>query len=289
MLPPLVDRILSDAPGSLGACYNAYKAYRWGDPYVRLIHSLADRSRLAVDVGAHLGDYTFFMRRYSSGCVAFECNPVLVGRLRRRFGQSVEIRSEAVSDREGTAELRIPQSDNGLGRATIETRNALGEFSLVDSVTVRTVSLDEAIGRPVGLIKVDVEGHEMAVLQGAARILADDRPNLLLEVEERHVPGCVAEVFDFLGDLGYCGAFLRDGGLVPVQPAERLGPGAWNYVFKHHRRDTGRIHAASTSRHDDPAINSRSYTTAPGKPSVETDPPPEPPPDRGSRTTFVPY
>ena len=103
MIPRRIDRMLSDAPGSLGAYYHAYKAYRWGDPYLHLVYTLADRSRLAVDVGAHLGDYTFFMRRYSAGCVAFECDPVLVSHLRRRFGQTVEIKPDAVSDRNGTA------------------------------------------------------------------------------------------------------------------------------------------------------------------------------------------
>lgn len=233
MLPRFVDRILSNAPRPFGANYNAYKAYRWGDPYLRLISPLADRSRLAVDVGAHLGDYTFFMRRHAARCIAFECNPVLVNHLRRRFGQTVDIRSDAVSDKEGTTVLRIPQSEIGLGRATIETRNTLDEFSRVDTVTVRTVRLDASISRPVGLIKVDVEGHEMAVLQGARRILTYDKPNLLLEIEERHVPGCVPAAFDFLGRLGYRGFYLQEGRLVPVEAADIRGQGLWNYVFKY--------------------------------------------------------
>jgi FkbM family methyltransferase len=235
MIPRFLDRMLLNAPGSAGAYYNAYKTYRWGDPYLRLISSLADRSRIAIDVGAHRGDYTFFMQRHSAGCIAFECNPVLVKHLQRRFGHSVEIRSDAVSDQAGTTELRIPRTDtgNGLGRATIETHNLLDDFSDFDVVSVRTIKLDDIVHRPVGLIKVDVEGHEMAVLRGATRILKTDRPNLLLEIEERHMPGCVAAAFDFLGELGYRGAFLSDGKLVPVQPADVQSQGLWNYVFTH--------------------------------------------------------
>jgi hypothetical protein len=86
VIPRIIDRVLSDAPGAVGAYYNAYKSYRWGDPYIHLIASLADRSQVAVDVGAHLGDYTFFMRRHAAGCIAFECNPALVAHLRRRLG-----------------------------------------------------------------------------------------------------------------------------------------------------------------------------------------------------------
>jgi FkbM family methyltransferase len=236
VIPRFIDRVLSDAPGQVGAYYNAYKTYRWGDPYLRLIASLADRSRLSIDVGAHLGDYTFFMRRHSAGCIAFECNPVLVGHLRRRFGRSVDIRAVAVSDRQGATVLRIPRSDIGLGRATIEPANGLGEFSQIDSVTVQMIRLDDVIKQPVGLIKIDVEGHELAVLRGAERVLTQDKPNLILEIEERHAPGCVAAAFDFLGGLGYRGNYLRDGVLVPVQPGDLSGPGLWNYVFRHGHR-----------------------------------------------------
>ena len=234
MIPRFLNRVLSDSPGKIGVYYNAYKAYRWGDPYIRLVAFLADRSRLSVDVGAHAGDYTFFMHRHSAGCVAFECNPALVKLLRRRFGQSVDIRSDAVSDKEGMTVLRIPQSKigAGLGRATIETSNPLlGEFSSIDTVTVHTVRLDDAIDRPVGLIKVDVEGHEMAVLRGAMRILKRDRPNLILELEERHAPGCVAAAIDFLGGFGYRGGYLLDGTLVPMQPDGPSADGLWNFVF----------------------------------------------------------
>lgn len=235
MIPRVIDRVLSEAPGAFGVYYNAYKTYRWGDPYLRLIASLADPARLAVDIGAHRGDYTFFMRRHAAGCIAFECNPTLVTQLRRRFGQSVDIRSDAVSDSNGTAVLRIPRSDGGtgLGRATIEGHNTLDDFSCADLVDVRTVRLDDVIERPVGLIKVDVEGHEMAVLRGATRILQRDRPNLVLEIEERHSPGCVAAAFALLDELGYSGFYLRDGVLDLVLPQDRLGEGLWNYVFRH--------------------------------------------------------
>ena len=232
MVPAVIDRLLASSPGTLGCWYNAYKAYRWGDPYIRLISSLADKTRLAIDIGAHRGDYTFFLRRYARGCIAFECNPALAAHLRRLYGNSVDIRSDAVSDRSGTAELRIPTDEaTGLGRATIEPTNPLArEFPAFNFVTVRTVRLDDAVTGPVGLIKVDVEGHEMAVLRGAIRILERDRPNLILELEERHAVGCVAEAFAFLGRLGYRGYGLQNGRLVEVQPNSVLEL-AVNYVF----------------------------------------------------------
>lgn len=233
MVPRFIDRALSNAPGAVGAYYNAYKDFRWGDPYVRLVASLADRARLAVDIGAHLGEYTFFMRRHAARCVAFECNPVLVAHLRRRFGSSVDLRAEAVSDRAGETVLRIPRSrGTGLGRATIETANPLADNDAgVDLTPVRTVRLDDAVDRPVGLIKVDVEGHELSVLRGAERILARDRPNLILELEDRHAAGCVAAAFAWLGARGYRGACLEGGRLAPLATAPVGRPELCNFVF----------------------------------------------------------
>ena len=52
MIPRFLHRILLAAPGTIGTYYNAYTNYRWGDPYLRLVAALADRNRLAIDIGA---------------------------------------------------------------------------------------------------------------------------------------------------------------------------------------------------------------------------------------------
>jgi FkbM family methyltransferase len=234
MIPGFVDRLLSNAPGRIGALYHGYRDYRWGDPHLRLVAALADPKRLGVDIGANRGEFTFFIDRHAAGCVAFECNPNMRRELQQRFGRSVDIRGEAVSDHAGTAELRIPRAASGpaSGRATIETANALeGSFVGFDLVQVDTIPLDDAIDAPVGLIKIDVEGHELAVLRGAMRILARDRPNLIVELEERHMPGCVQAAHDLLAPLGYVSTYLQDGTLRPFDPAHPPAGPLWNYVF----------------------------------------------------------
>ncbi|MCC7545411.1 MAG: FkbM family methyltransferase, partial [Aquabacterium sp.] len=62
----------------------------------------------------------------------------------------------------------------------------------------------------------DVEGNEEAVLEGAAATLARERPNLIIEVEERHNAGSVLRVARFLGNLSYDGFYLLDGELKPI-------------------------------------------------------------------------
>ena len=68
-------------------------------------------------------------------------------------------------------------------------------------VPVRT--LDSFGLTSVGFIKIDVEGHELAVLQGACKTIALSHPILMVEVEDRHRHDAVHTVEEFLSDFGY--------------------------------------------------------------------------------------
>jgi hypothetical protein len=53
-----------------------------------------------------------------------------------------------------------------------------------------------------------VEGHELEVLRGSLAILKNHRPNLLVEIEQRHSSVPIAETFSFITGQGYRGEFL---------------------------------------------------------------------------------
>jgi FkbM family methyltransferase len=242
MIPRTVSRWLASRPGTVGAHVSAYREWRWGDPCLRLLRSLCDRRRASIDVGANVGSYTWFLRRYSARCIAFEPNPQLAAALLRRFPGGVEVRSQALSDRAGTAVLRIPlcSATPDPGQATIEADNLLsGASAVLDDLEVEIITLDQAIHEPIGFIKIDVEGHELKVLRGAERILAEHRPNMILELEDRHNPGIVAAAFAYLGEQGYRGWFLEAAKAVPISAFDRERhqntgkPAAWvnNFIF----------------------------------------------------------
>jgi FkbM family methyltransferase len=219
MIPRRVLRWLAEQSGPVGARASAYRDWRWGDPYLRLVRHLCDRRRASVDVGAYVGSYTWFLRRYSTHCIVFEPNPQLAAVLRQRFPVGVDVRILALSDHPGKAILQIPVRSSGPdpGRATIESDNLLtGASAILDEMEVEIVTLDQAIDEPIGFIKIDVEGHELKVLQGAERVLREHQPNMILELEDRHNPGIVAAAFAYLGERGYHGWFLEADRVVPI-------------------------------------------------------------------------
>ncbi len=184
------------------------------EPEMKLLDLLCARDRTSVDVGAKLGMYTYRLLRHSRDVVAFEPIPLLSRMLTTVFsGRAVRIEPRALSDAAGQVTMRIPYGSNGevkLGRSTIEAANALAhdDVARIEEIEVEVTTLDACAVADVGFIKIDVEGHELAVLRGATRTISRDRPTLLIEANDRHHPGAVANVRELLTGLGYRGMVL---------------------------------------------------------------------------------
>lgn len=189
-----------------------HRLARWdGEAELRLIPKLCDPRRLSLDIGANIGIYSAAMRRHARQCHAFEPNPEFAW-IYRGVLADVVLHPVALSERTGRAPFRIPVVDDVAyaGWGTLE-RPALFAGHSTRAFEVDLRRLDDLGLEPVGLIKIDVEGHELEVLRGALETLRRDRPALLIESEERHRPGVLAELFRLLQDEGYLGFFLRNG------------------------------------------------------------------------------
>ena len=199
-----------------------FLAWRIGyfDPELQLIRHLCDPAKVSIDIGASIGSYTVHLLNRSTKCYAFEPRPdsaeYLVGRLAARSNPRLRVETVALSDHAGDAQLRVLLDD--LGRSSIEKENPVEQLGVVKVLTVPTRRLDDYDTiEPVGCIKIDVEGHEDAVLRGARRILLRDHPSLIIEIEERHKRHSVSTVNRYLGELGYKGFFFRRHRLHPIE------------------------------------------------------------------------
>lgn len=173
---------------------------------LRLVACFADPSRPAFDVGTHFGVWSAAMVPHFSAVHAFEAMPRLAEMLRRGHrGGRVIVHEVAVSDSNGRTTLRAPVI--GWGRSTVEPQNRLAglrdESSPVREIDVTMARLDDMNLPDPAFIKIDVEGHELAVLEGARALLARARPVLVMEMEDRHAPGKRAAILEFLTRLGY--------------------------------------------------------------------------------------
>jgi len=182
---------------------------RHGERELRLLRHLCVRDRDAIDVGANVGSYIYFMKRYARRVYAFEPVPWLAEALARKFAPRVVVRNIALSREAGTAALRIPVVAGTPVTGLASLADAASADDGFEDIEVPTRPLDEVFAGEVGFIKIDVEGHEEAVLDGAARTIGRCRPRLLVEIEESRAPGALARIRAFLRRFNYRGYFLH--------------------------------------------------------------------------------
>jgi FkbM family methyltransferase len=183
---------------------------------LRALRSALSPSDVVVDIGAHKGRYLWSLSRAvpDGRAVAFEPQPFLADYLRcvcRCAGlTNVAIEAAGVSSRSGKLTLAV--IDQGTHSHGASFEQALAEQHDCRHIEVPVVSLDEYFSgekAKIGAIKIDVEGHELSVLEGAAGLIDAYRPTIVCESEERHKhAGHVGAVLDFFAARNYRGHFL---------------------------------------------------------------------------------
>lgn len=173
-----------------------------------------------LDVGANKGSYLYSMARWAgaSPVVAFEPQrklaQYLVGACQRSGLNNVTVENLALSSRKGELDLFIPGDGDSPG-ASLEA--GIADKTACRKETVQVTTLDayaaEKLRAPIRVIKIDVEGHELAVLQGALALIQRDKPLLVIECEGRHMPvgKTVQEFIAWVVSLGYTATLAMPG------------------------------------------------------------------------------
>jgi len=140
-------------------------------------------ARTFVDVGANVGAYAVLMSPLVAKVIAYEANEAPASQLARNLAMNRiagQVRQVAVSGEGGTVEFGIVSRFAG-NSAVVDGRS---RHDFRETRVVEAVTLDDELAAAEGpfAIKIDVEGHEVAVLNGARTILAKQR--CVLQVED---------------------------------------------------------------------------------------------------------
>jgi len=178
-----------------------------GEPQVQ--KALVDQLRPGMtfyDVGANIGFFSLMAARLvgpHGHVVSFEADPEIAGRLRENLARNqfthAHVEQKAVWSEHATVSFaRVDPNtspDRGLGHVSTDG-------STPGTITVEAVSLDQYTEThpPPDFLKCDVEGAEVAVFQGAARLFSTKRPILLVEM---HSPENQRALLDKFAGHGY--------------------------------------------------------------------------------------
>jgi FkbM family methyltransferase len=209
--------LLKDAFPSLWLQWHLMHRPKSAERELEYLRRIVPKDAVTVDVGANCGLYTRQLARLSKQVHAFEPSREMADLLRRTSAPNVSVHEVALSDRNGNAELFIPQSESGPvhGLASLEPQPPSPGQRLV-STHVPTARLDAVVDHDVAFVKIDVEGHELNVLNGATELVESCQPVFLVQAEDRHRAQATRSVFKYFGDKAYRGFFLKEEDVVPV-------------------------------------------------------------------------
>ena len=171
---------------------------------------LADPGELALDVGANIGQMTALLARRTGAAgrvLAFEPNDEVRAELahnvelwRSAAGvAAIDISAAALSDHDGEGELLLPPSyewNRGVAEVAGPGSTGRGERRRIHLARLDTLVLD---GARVGVMKLDVEGHEPAVLRGGQSLLAEHRVRDVVYEDHERYPSAVSRMLEHHG------------------------------------------------------------------------------------------
>ena len=177
------------------------------------ISNLLIEKRRFLDVGANIGIYSFHFKDSFKSIDAFEPLKEISYRLEHFQNPSFTVHNCALSNKRGEFNIYIPYlSGKAISSlASLEKRNGDCEVR-----TVKVDKIDNYDFDDVDLIKIDVEGHEEYVIEGARNVIKKNMPILIVEIEQRHLKKKIEEVFQSILKLNYDGFFLQNGNLIPL-------------------------------------------------------------------------
>lgn len=197
------------------------------DQEIKLAFRMAKATpRLAIDIGGNVGKYTAGLRARAQDLEihVFEPSATNIAKLRERFGEDpkVALVESGLADRSGSATLFSNAPGSSLGSLT---KRNLDHFDIAFECKemIHTMRFEDywttvLSGRQLDIVKIDVEGHELAVLGGFGQALSATR---VLQFE---FGGCNIDTRTYFRDFWYFFA-ERDFDLYRVTPigAEKIG------------------------------------------------------------------
>jgi FkbM family methyltransferase len=211
---------------------------------MRVLTALLEGADTFLDVGANIGWYSLHAAAMYPGLrvVAVEPVPHTHAELRRNVelnDAAVELVEAGLSDAPGEIQIYVTTTLTGAASAA-PSRDYPGQEPVTCAMTTLDALADELDLR-LDVVKADVEGGELKVLQGGMATIERDRPAIMLEMLRIHAAPFgyhPNDIIDLLGGLGYdCYASSDDG----VRPFERMDEQTveTNFFFLHPERHEG--------------------------------------------------
>lgn len=215
------------------------------EPEVAVLERVIASGDICIDIGGAYGRYTLpIARRVGETGKVFTFEPgrysfKVLSFIKKFYGlNNVTLIKKALSDKEGQIRLISPLKNSGkIGPSLAYISEEAQENSLSELVPMTTLDsfcLENGI-KQVRFIKCDTEGAELLAYKGARRLIEENHPTILSELDKCYLSRyghSASDVEDFFRKFNYCFFIYRDDSFKKTEQIKEDG----NYFFIHESR-----------------------------------------------------
>lgn len=175
------------------------------------LYELIKEGHTVLDIGVNVGEVTLNAAQKvgkSGKVIGFEPHPTNFQRCQRNIAlnklDNITVENKGLGHQKGMFQIyAVDEGNAGKNRIDETHRDA-------PATTVQIITLDEYVQnnqlKQIDVIKIDVEGFELKVLQGAKQTLQQFHPTLFIELDDNNLKeqaGSAKALVTFLSNLGY--------------------------------------------------------------------------------------
>ncbi len=162
-------------------------------------------NKVTIDLGANIGNHTVAFSKFSKEVYAFEPNPFIFDLLKintKRI-KNIKIFNFGASDKNISVNAKIPKLNCGGGSLKLDKKNSKANQFHETLFNLKPLDQMPTLKRKdIGLVKIDVEGHELFALRGMEALLKKNKPIIIFE-QNRGIKNKTSSEIRFLEQLGY--------------------------------------------------------------------------------------
>ena len=181
---------------------------RYEDIELNLIEKLFSGrldKKVILDVGANIGNHTVAFSKISKKVYAFEPNIFIFDLLKinTRKIKNIQIFNFGASDRNQSTLAKIPKLNWGGGSLTLDEKNSKPNKFFEVMFKLKSLDSIKLFSKAnIGMIKIDVEGHELQAFKGMKSLLTKNKPIIIFE-QNRGIFNQTSDEIKFLQSIGY--------------------------------------------------------------------------------------
>jgi FkbM family methyltransferase len=191
--------------------FNLFIYGQYEDNETKLVRKLCRNESVFFDIGANVGYYSLIAGKTNKNNRVYAFEPVkrtferAAANIKLNHLNNIFLYKKIISNTTELASINVGNESNWGMSSLVQHEHLSGDIEKVESITLDNFVKEQKITR-LDLVKIDVEGFELNVLEGMKETLIQFKPIILIEILDHNLAANgnkPEDIYNFLWQMGY--------------------------------------------------------------------------------------